>query len=50
MRCALAWKLDELAELGALPLLETALLGAGAGLIWFALLPAERGDLAARFE
>lgn len=50
VRGALAWKLDDMAALAALPLLETALLGAGAGLIWFALLPAERGDLAARFE
>ena len=49
-RGALAWKLDDMAALAALPLFETALLGAGTGLIWFALLPAERGDLAARFE
>jgi hypothetical protein len=50
LHCGFAWKTDALADLTPLRLLATLLLGAGSGLIWFALLPAHRADVAAPFD
>ena len=50
MTCALAWKLDEVSTLAAPAVLRMAMIAAGAGAIWWSLLPTSDTALTRVFD